>query len=49
MEEIQATKVKLRRKKGTKIIFLEKGCEQLDITLPDLVFNIREKPHPLFT
>lgn len=33
----------------TKIPFLEKGNQQPDVILTDLVFIINEKPHNVFT
>ena len=49
MEEILNINIKPGWKKGTKITFPEKGNEQPNVTPPDLVFVIDEKPHNTFT
>ncbi|KAK1378707.1 dnaJ-like protein subfamily B member 13-like [Heracleum sosnowskyi] len=49
VEEILTINIKPGWKKGTKITFLEKGNEQLNVIAVDTVFVIDEKPHSVFT
>lgn len=48
VEEILTIEVKPGWKKGTKIIFREKGNEKPNIIPADLVFIIDEKPHSVY-
>ncbi|KAG4971442.1 hypothetical protein JHK82_037109 [Glycine max] len=49
VEEILTIEIKRGWKRGTKIMFPEKGNEQSNVIASDLVFVIDEKPHPVFT
>ncbi|KAJ7544741.1 hypothetical protein O6H91_09G091200 [Diphasiastrum complanatum] len=48
LEEFLSIEVKPGWKKGTKIIFPEKGNEQPNVVAADLVFILDERPHEVF-